>query len=38
MLWFVMERYVHCLSGLTYFDSMAEHIGSGTERKPVKTF
>ncbi len=40
MLWFVIERYVHCLSGLTYMDNGAADSADPTksDRKPFKTF
>jgi F-box/leucine-rich repeat protein 10/11 len=38
MLWFVMERYVHCLSGLTYLDNNTSDGDSRVDRKPFKTF
>ena len=38
MMWFVLERYVHCLSGVTHLDCGGGGGGEPGERKPFKTF
>lgn len=39
MMWFVLERYVHCLTGITYMDESSDYDRSlPDERKAFKTF
>lgn len=39
MMWFVMERYVHCLTGVTHMDDLSDANAVDTEnRKAYKTF
>ena len=39
MMWFVLERYVHCLTGTTHMDESSEFDGEPSdERKAYKTF
>uniref|UniRef100_A0A4Y6ESB8 [histone H3]-dimethyl-L-lysine(36) demethylase n=1 Tax=Brachionus koreanus TaxID=1199090 RepID=A0A4Y6ESB8_9BILA len=38
MIWFVLERYVHCLTGTTHIDDFTECKSALEDKQPFKTF
>ena len=38
MIWFVLERYVHCLTGITHIDDFSDSKNAFEVKQPFKTF